>query len=225
MKTRRSPVTRRRRVLIVDDHPIVRKGIAQLLAQEDDLEVCAEAEGYTDTLRAIETASPEVVLLDLSLQGAGGLDLLKTVHERRPRLPVLVVSMHDESLYAERALRAGARGYVMKHEAPDRIVAAVRRILSGGIYLSESMSSRLLARAVTPRAAASASPVSDFSDRELEIFQLIGKGVGTRQIAERLHLSIKTIETHRAHIKDKLGVATAPELVRHAVQWAQQEGR
>ena len=220
----RSKPKTRHRVYIVDDHPIVRHGIAQLIDQQPDLEVCGEAEGAHEALKAIAALKPDVVTVDLSLKGGHGLDLIKDVRERFPRLPVLVVSMHDESLYAERVLRAGARGYIMKHEATDRVAVAIRQVLRGEIYVSDRMASRIMQKIVRTPEGAAPSFLASLSDRELEVFHLIGQGHGTRQIADRLHLSVKTIETYRAHIKDKLNLGTATELVRHAVQWAQGGG-
>ncbi len=218
-----TPMPVQARVLVVDDHPIVRQGLTQLINREGDLLVCGEADGTASALQAIETLRPDVVVADLSLQGPDGLELLKNLRGRDVAVPVVILSMHDESLYAERALRAGARAYLMKQEATETVLVAIRRVLAGEIYLSDRMASRLLRQFVRQSPSSGASPVDLLSDRELEVFGLIGRGKGTRQIAEELHLSIKTVESYRAHIKDKLEIATASELVRHAVQWVEGE--
>jgi DNA-binding NarL/FixJ family response regulator len=209
------------RVLVVDDHAIVRDGLVRLINQEDDLEVCGEAEGVPDALQAVKQLKPDVAIIDLSLdQHLGGLDLVKDIRARHPSLPTLVLSMHDESVFAERALRAGARGYVMKEEATETVMTAIRRVLGGEIYLSDQMTSHMLSQ-LAGRGSGPGSPVDTLSDRELEVFQLIGEGFGTSQIAEKLHLSVKTIETYREHIKTKLGLADGTELLRHGIQWVQ----
>jgi DNA-binding NarL/FixJ family response regulator len=208
------------RVLVVDDHPIVRQGIRGLLEAEKDFVLCAEADNGGDAVKAVDAHLPAIVILDITLKGSDGLELTKAIRARSARLPILVMSMHDESLYAERALRAGANGYIMKNEVAQNLVGAVRRILSGDIYLSENAHQRIV-RSVAVGADEATSPLKLLSDRELEVFRLIGQGKGTQQIARELHLSIKTIETYRAHIKEKLGIKTAPELVRAAVQLGQ----
>jgi DNA-binding NarL/FixJ family response regulator len=218
-----APMPVQARVLVVDDHPIVRQGLTQLIDREGDLRVCGEADCTAGALQAIETLRPDVVVADLSLQGPDGLELLKSLRGRDMAVPVVILSMHDESLYAERALRAGARAYLMKQEATETVLVAIRRVLAGEIYLSDRMASRLLRQFVRSTPSGSASPIDVLSDRELEVFVLIGRGHGTRQIAEELHLSIKTVESYRAHIKDKLDIPTASELVRHAVQWVESE--
>ena len=213
------------KVVLVDDHPIVRQGLAQMIARELDMEVCGEAETAADALKAIAACKPDVAVVDLSLKGTSGLELLKDLKVRFPKLPVLVLSMYDESMYAERALRAGAKGYMMKEEATEKVLAAIRGILAGQIYLSEAMASRLLHMAVDGRTPGAVSPTERLSDRELEVFQLIGQGYGNTDIAQQLHLSPKTVETYRAHIKEKLGLSGATELLQHAIQWAQSLGR
>jgi len=215
---------RRARVLIVDDHPIVTQGLAQLIGREPDLEVCACAADAVSALGAIDALKPDVAIVDLSLGGTSGLGLLKDCKVRHPDLPILVLSMHDESLYAERALRAGAKGYVMKKEPPERVLAALRRVLGGAICLSDDMTSRLLHGCFDAGPAALGSPMDLLSDRELEVLELIGRGVGTQQIAGTLHLSPKTVETHRAHIKGKLQLKSGTELLLHAMKWVQNEG-
>jgi DNA-binding NarL/FixJ family response regulator len=212
------------RVLVVDDHPIVRQGLVQMIARELDMMVCGEAESAQDALKTIATCSPDMCIIDLSLKGTSGLELMKDIKVRYPKLPVLVLSMYDESMYAERALRAGARGYMMKEEASEKVLMAVRSILAGQIYLSEAMASRLLHMAVAGRAESGASPTERLSDRELEVFRLVGQGFGTGEIARKLHLSPKTVETYRAHIKEKLNLTTATELLQHAIQWTQSTG-
>jgi DNA-binding NarL/FixJ family response regulator len=206
-------------VLLVDDHPIVRQGLAELIDHEKDLSVCGMADDIHHALDQIAALSPDVIVVDISLKGGNGIELLKNIKVRYPRQPVLMLSMHDESLYAVRALRAGAAGYVMKQEATEKVLTAIRQVLNGEIYLSERMEKKMMHQLVGGRAARTGSPLEDLSDRELEVFNLIGQGHGTRQIAEELHLSIKTIESHRAHIKEKLNLKNATELVQHAIQW------
>jgi DNA-binding NarL/FixJ family response regulator len=211
------------RVLIVDDHPLLRKGVAQLIDQEKDLAVVGEAEDAHKAITAIEQTRPEIALIDITLNGASGIELLKDVKARFPKVKMLVLSMHEESVYAQRALRAGASGYIMKQEGAEKVLTALRRVLKGEVYLSERMGNRVLHTLVNGRDSLASSPVEELSDRELEVFSLIGQGLGTRPIAEKLHLSVKTIESHRAHIKEKLNLKSASELVHHAIQWAQSE--
>jgi DNA-binding NarL/FixJ family response regulator len=210
-------------VLVVDDHPIVRQGILSILEQEPDLTVCAEAESTGEALKAIKARKPDIAVIDISLKGADGLELTKAIRTQYPGLPVLIMSMHDESLYAERVLRAGANGYIMKQEVSDKIVDAIRQVLNNQVYVSEEVRQRILLGMRGHPADTASAPVQRLSDRELEVFRLIGRGYGTRQVAQQLFLSIKTIETYRAHIKDKLGLDNATELVRFAVQWVQQQ--
>ncbi len=207
------------RILIVDDHPIVRQGLAELVNHEVDLAVCGQAEDSHEAMGAVRELEPDTVVVDISLKETSGLELIKDIHSQYPDLPVLALSMHDETLYAERALRAGAMGYIMKQEATENVIVAIRKILGGEIYVSDRMASRMVRKLVAGQAESTASPVDCLSDRELEVFHLIGKGHGTRQISERLHLSVKTIETYRAHIKDKLNLADAAELLQYAIQW------
>lgn len=216
--------TRTIRVIIVDDHPIVRRGLVQMIQQEPDLIVCAEAEGANVAFTAIKQHLPDVAIVDLTLKDIGGLELIKQLQNTFPDLPVLVLSMHDETLYAERALRAGAKGYIMKQEGADKLITAIRTVLGGDIFLSDKMASRLLGRLVGGRGGDTGSTLDRLSDRELEVFELIGRGLGTRNIAERLCVSIKTIESHREHIKQKLQLKNATELVQHATQWVMKEG-
>lgn len=213
----------KRNVYLVDDHALVREGLAKLIAQEPDLQVCAEASTAAQALEGVEHLRPDVVVVDLSLAGESGLDLIKQLQERPSPPPILVLSMHDEALYAERALRAGARGYVMKRESTSRTIAAIREVLSGRLYLSGSAASQLAERIVGLKAGQTTSPVDLLSDRELEIFRRIGEGQSNRQIADDLHLSLKTVQTHCAHMKDKFGLANGTLLIREAVRWAEQQ--
>jgi DNA-binding NarL/FixJ family response regulator len=207
------------RVLLVDDHPIVRQGLALLIDREADLSVCGEADGAHSAFHAIETLRPDIVVLDISLNGPDGLEVLKEIRVKTGSLPVLILSMHDESIYAERAMRAGANGYIMKQEATEKVLVAIRRILQGDVYLSDRLTTTMLQQYVRGGAATKSSPLLNLTDRELEVFRLIGEGHGTRQIADELHLSVKTIESYQAHIKEKLALRNARELVQHAIEW------
>jgi DNA-binding NarL/FixJ family response regulator len=207
------------RVLLVDDHPIVRQGLALLIDREADLSVCGEAEGAHTAFHAIETLRPDIVLLDISLNGPDGLEVLKEIRMKSGSLPVLILSMHDESIYAERAMRAGANGYIMKQEATEKVLIAIRRILQGDVYLSDRLTTTMLQQYVRGGVTTKSSPLLNLTDRELEVFRLIGEGHGTRQIADELHLSVKTIESYQAHIKEKLALRNARELVQHAIEW------
>lgn len=212
--------TKKSRVFVVDDHPIVRQGLALLIDREPDLTVCGEAEDAQTAVQSVATAKPDILVVDISLNGPDGLDLLKDIRLRYPDMPVLILSMHDESVYAERALRAGAQGYIMKQEATEKVLVALRRILSHEIYVSERIANRMLQRYIGSPNAARASSIADLTDRELEVFRLIGEGHSTRQIAEELHISVKTVESYQAHIKEKLSLRSARELVQHAIQWS-----
>jgi len=205
----------------VDDHPVVRRGLAVFLNQTPDLHVCAEADQGPTALEALARVSPDLAIVDLSLDGMSGLDLIAEIKVRWPKLPVLVLSMHDEALYAERALRVGASGYLMKDRPVDDVLVAIRQVLAGEVYLSAAMSARLVRKLVGGGAEASDSPVGKLTNRELEVFELIGHGFGTRNIAARLHLSIKTIDTHRENIKRKLALGDTVELHQHAFLWVQ----
>jgi len=208
------------RVVLVDDHPLVRERLAELINREADLEVAGEAEDRHQALELIEGTRPQLAIVDLSLKSSLGLELIKDLQVRHPDLPVLVVSMQDESVYAERCLRAGARGYITKQEASRRVMQAIRRVLEGGIHVSEAVAHQMLSRSVGRGARQDpASPVSRLADRELQVFELIGKGHSTRQIGDLLGLDIKTIETYRARIKDKLDIRDAPELLQRAIAW------
>lgn len=210
----------KQRIFLVDDHPITREGLARLINHERDMEVCGQANNAAKAVTDIEPLKPDLVVVDVSLTtGASGLELIKDLGARHPRLRMLALSTHDEALYAERALRAGAKGYVMKQEPTEKVMAAIRQVLDGGIFLSDAMKDRLLRKITQSGSAPSASEIERLSDRELEVYRLIGQGRGTRQIADELHLSMSTVETYRTHIKEKLHLASAPELVRRAVEW------
>jgi DNA-binding NarL/FixJ family response regulator len=208
------------KILVVDDHPIVRQGLAQLIDEEHDLDVYAQAEEAHEAMSIIKQRKPDLVIVDISLKETSGLELIKDIKATYPNLPVLALSMHDESLYAERSLRAGARGYVMKTEATAKVVDAIRKILSGRIYVSDNVAGKMMSKMVGGGPDVGASAIDRLSDRELEVFSLIGQGYSTRKIAQRLHLSIKTIETYRAHIKEKLNLADSTELLQYAIRWS-----
>jgi DNA-binding NarL/FixJ family response regulator len=209
----------KRTVLVVDDHPLMRQGLALLINQQQDMRVCGEAEEGQAALQAVAQLRPDIMILDISLNGPDGIEILKTIRTTDPDLPVLVLSMHDEAIYAERALRARANGYIMKQEATEKVLVAVRRILSGEIYLSERMSNKMLQQYIGGSPHVIQSRIATLSDRELEVFRRIGEGRATREIAEELHLSVKTVETYQAHIKDKLALRSGRELIQHAIQW------
>lgn len=209
-------------VLIVDDHPLVRQGLASLIDQTPDLFICAQAADAAGAIVALESASPDVVVVDLSLRGSNGIDLIKEIRRRAPQMDVLVLTMHDEAFYAERSLRAGARGYVMKGEEPDEVLEAIRRVRRGEVYVSPRLATELVRRAAASAASEGASDpsaVERLSDRELEVFELIARGLKTSEIAERLFVSVKTVDTHRHRIKEKLGLRTGLEVVRYAIRW------
>ncbi len=207
------------RVLIVDDHPIVRQGLKRLIGQEEDLSVCGEAEDVKEARNAIQAMSPDAVILDISLKNSDGVDLIKELRLRRIKTPILVLSMHDESIYAERLLSAGANGYIMKQEASDQFLVALRDVLAGDIYVSDAIRDKMARAAAAEDAVA--DPISRLSNRELQVFNLIGQGLSTREIADKLNLSVKTIESHRLTIKDKLNIDSAMQLVRYAVRWTE----
>ncbi len=209
----------RQRLLVVDDHPMMRQGLAQLINHEPDLTVCAEADTAKQALDLAVSGKPDLVLLDISLPDRSGLELIKDLQALNPHLPVLAVSMHDEALYAERVLRAGGRGYIMKQEGGKKLMLAIRQVLEGKIYVSDRMSARILEIFSGRRADSGEPSVERLSDREFEVFQLIGKGTPTREIADRLRLSGKTVEAHRANIKKKLNLKSGPDLVRFAIRW------
>lgn len=211
------------RVFLVDDHPLVRESLTQLIEQQPDLEVCGEAPSAAAALARVGGARPDVAIVDLSLEGRSGLDLIRDLKLSFPGVAVLVLSMHDEQIFAERALRSGARGYIMKREATKNVIAAIRRIREGKLYLSASLQAALAERAATGARPAEGSPVTRLSDRELEVFRQIGQGRATRQVAEALHLSSKTVQAYCARIKDKLGLTSSTELLREAIRWVEEQ--
>lgn len=214
-----NPLDNKRRVFVVDDHPIVRQGLAMMINAEPDLTVCGDAQEAQAALQAIGEAKPDILIIDISLNGPDGLELVKHIRGSCPELPILILSMHDETTYAERALRARANGYIMKQEATEKVLVALRRILDGGIYLSDRMADKILQQHLGSGAARNPSKITELSNRELEVFRLIGDGHSTRQIAEELHLSVKTVETYQAHIKEKLLLGSGRELVQQAIFW------
>ncbi len=209
----------KRSVLIVDDHPMMRQGLAQLIEHEPDLAICGEADTAGQCLALMSKSKPDLLVLDLSLPDKNGLELLKDVQAMHPGLPTLVFSMHDETIYAERVLRAGGRGYIMKQEGGKKLVQAIRQILSGQVYVSEKMAAKILEVFSGRRTDAGGSLIDLLTDREFEVFRLVGQGRATREIAQLLHLSIKTVEVHRANIKKKLKLQTANDLVHYAIRW------
>jgi DNA-binding NarL/FixJ family response regulator len=209
------------RIFLVEDHGIARLGLSQLINQQADMVVCGEADGAPGALSGIPRLKPSLAVVDLTLKNDDGLELIKTLHAQDGSFPILVVSMHDEFLNAELALRAGARGYIMKEEAIEKVLTAIRQVLDGKMYLSERMRDRLVENQLRHRSSDKASPLELLSDRELEVFQLIGRWRGTEQIAQGLHLSVKTVEYYRQQIKLKLGLKNAIELARYATEWAQ----
>jgi DNA-binding NarL/FixJ family response regulator len=211
------------RILLVDDHAVVRFGIAQLINRQEDMIVCGEEEDASRALTAITALKPDLVIADISLKDSSGLELMRNIKAQYPGLPVLVVSVHDESIYAEIAFRAGALGYLMKQEALEKILTAIRRVLSGAIYVSDVLGAKMLQQQVRGQTQINESPVKTLSDRELEVFQLIGQWKKTREIAAELHLSVKTIEYYREQIKRKLNLRSAAELTQHATAWVQRE--
>jgi DNA-binding NarL/FixJ family response regulator len=211
----------KRRVLLVDDHPFMRAGLAQLIDRQPDLITCGEAGNPAETLQAVARTKPDLILTDLTMPGRSGLEFVKDLIAFESRLVVLVVSMHDEAVYAERALRAGARGYIMKEAGGEALLAAIRQVLRGEVYLSPRMSARILENLSARKPRGSSSPIGKLTDREFEIFQLIGQGKSTRDIAEQLHLSTKTVDVHRSHLKEKLELNDVTALIRHAVRWVE----
>jgi DNA-binding NarL/FixJ family response regulator len=209
---------KRRRVFVIDDHPIVRWGLSQLINEQPDLEMCGQADSPAKAMRLLPAAQADVVSVDLTLRGGDGLDLCKKIRDRFPKLPILVLSMHDEGLYAERALKAGARGYVMKQEPQKSILVALRMVLRGEVYLSTRMSGRILSGLSGPKSIVDSSPLERLTDREFEIFRLVGKGQSVRAIAEELGLSSKTIEAHKEHIKLKLNLKNSNEVLQYAIE-------
>jgi len=213
------------KIFLVDDHPLVRERLTALIQQETDLEVCGEAADAPAALSLISRLKPDLVVLDISLKHSHGLELLKDLKALNPKLAVLILSMHDESLYAERALQAGAMGYITKEEATVSVLSAIRKVLNGRVYLSEQMSARMMTKMIGRKKITPGSPLDVLADRELEVYQMIGRGLGTRQIAEELRLGIKTIESYRARIREKLGLADGDHLRQHAIQWVRSENQ
>ena len=209
----------KKRVFIVDDHPLVREGLTNLINGQDDLIICGEAKNSAQALDGIMKADPDVALIDISLENESGLELVKQLGSEFPQVALIVLSMHDETLFAERVLRAGARGYVMKHETSKSVLASIRRVLGGGVYVSEMIVNRIARRVGSVREPVASSPVERLSDRELEIFRLLGQGRTTSQIAADLNLSLKTVQAYCARAKEKFGVSSLTELLRAAIQW------
>ncbi len=223
-ETAAAPVVAKLKVLLVDDHPITRQGMKALVNQQPNLEVCGEADNAPYAIELVGKLQPDLAIVDIALKTTNGIELTKNIKVQAPNLPVLIVSMHDEGLYAERALRAGAMGYLMKQEASDKIVVAINRLLQGEIYLSDKIKEKMLHRFVNKKGDGMVFSIDTLSDREMEVFQLIGNGYSTRQIAQKLNLSSKTIDSYREHLKLKLNLESGAELVRHAIQWARNEG-
>ena len=215
---------KRKKILLVDDHPLMRRGQADLLNREPDFAVCGEAGTAREAMEVIAKLKPDLVLVDMGLPDKDGLELIKDIQSLHPGLPVLAMSMQDESLYAQRVLRAGGRGYVMKQEGPERLAAAIRTVLSGQVALSPRMSAKVLESMVGPAGQTSGGPEAKLTDRELEVLRLFGEGWSTDEIAGRLHLSPKTVDVHRGHIKEKLGFKTTPEFTRFAIRWVASQG-
>jgi DNA-binding NarL/FixJ family response regulator len=203
----------------VDDHPLVRERLAEIISREPGLAICGDAEDRHQALQVIKASHPHLVIVDITLKDSDGVELIRDIHTRWPALLTLVVSMHDESLYAERALRAGARGYITKQEATRNILLAIRRVLDGRIYLNDKIASRILSRLASPARTGAASPSELLAERELQVFELTGRGLNTRQIAARLHLGVKTVETYRARIREKLDLKDPDDLLPIAITW------
>jgi DNA-binding NarL/FixJ family response regulator len=220
-KTKSPPAAKRKRILVVDDHPLMREGVAQWIRRAPDLEVCCQAESAAQALALADKQKPDLVLTDISLTGRNGLELIKDLRALAPDLPVLVLSMHEESLYAGRALRAGARGYIMKRAGGDRVVEAIREVLQGRIAVSPEMATHLLEEYSGRRSRSGRTTLPNLTDREFEIFQLLGEARSNREIAEQLHLSPKTVETHRMNLTHKLKLKNAAELLRFALQYVE----
>jgi DNA-binding NarL/FixJ family response regulator len=214
------PAKKRARILLVDDHPLVRERLAEIINREDDLIVTGEAEDRHEAITAILAKPPDLVIVDLTLKNSDGLELIKDIHTRWPKMRMLVVSMHDESLYAERVIRAGALGYITKQEATRKILVAIRRVLAGSIYLNEKIANHIISRLTAHAGVAAATPGDLLADRELQVFEMTGQGLSTREIAKRLHIAVKTVETYRARIREKLRLKDTNELLQLAISWA-----
>lgn len=221
-KSTNGPASRKKKVALIDDHPLIRQGVRLLISAESDMEVCGEAGTANEALELFEKTNPDVAVVDLTLKESSGLELIKDAHIRCPKMRILVLSMRDEGFYAERVLRAGARGYITKEEGPKKVLEGIRRVLSDEICISDRVASRLMSKIIQgPRGAAQGLAVDTLTDRELEIFELVGNGLPTREISKRLHISTKTVDSHREHIKGKLKLESAAELLKHAIQWVQ----
>jgi len=215
----------KKKVFIVDDHPVVRDGLITLIEHEQDLKVCGDADDAAEALKSISSLKPDVAIVDIGLKSSDGIELTKSIKTQHPRLPVVVFSIHDESIYAERALRAGASGYIMKEVVSDNIITALRTVLRGEIYVSDQIAKKFLGNAFQRKSDAGADPVAKLSDREFEIFRLIGGGYRASQIADRMHLSVKTIETYRARMKEKLNITDASKLLQYAIKWVSSDDK
>ncbi len=213
--------TARKSILLVDDHPMMRMGLAQLINQQPDLQISCQASDPVSAMQELAKSKPDLILTDITMPNRSGLEFIKDIQATHPGLPILVISMHDEVLYAERVLRAGARGYLMKEAGGENLLVAIRRVLNGQIYVSDKMSTRILDLFTGRKPRGSSSPIEKLSDREFEVFQHIGQGMSTREIAKKLHISSKTVDVHRGHIKEKLGLKDATALIRHAVRWVE----
>jgi DNA-binding NarL/FixJ family response regulator len=216
---------KKRKILLVDDHPMMRQGLAQVANQQKDLMVCGEAGDANEAMHCIASSKPDLAVIDISLEGKSGLELMKDIQALHPEVPVLVMSMHDESLHAERALRAGARGYVMKKAGAEAVLQAIRQVLSGKVYVSERMAAQILGSFASVRSGKHPSPIETLTDREFEVFRLMGEGYITREIAERLRISPKTVDAHRQHMKEKLKLPTTTSLMLHAVRWVEMQNQ
>ncbi len=223
MNERRGSALGRTAILLVEDHPIFRKGLMEVLNNEPGFEVVGECEDAPEALKAMKELKPRLVIVDITLKNSSGIELIKDIKLRYPEVLVLTLSMHDEVMYAERALKAGSRGYIMKQHAPETVVKAVYQILDGKVYVSDEIANRIFTSFIDGRDTAEQSPMERLSDRELEVFELIGRGLGTRKISERLNVSVKTVENHRAHIKEKLNLSSAIELVQQAALWVRKK--
>jgi DNA-binding NarL/FixJ family response regulator len=223
--TTRPGAASRHRIMIVDDHPMMRAGLAQLIGNQPELDICGEAANPAEALERVTRLKPDLLLADITMPGRGGVEFVKDLLALLPELRVLVVSMHDENIYAERVLRAGARGYIMKEAGSENLLVAIRQVLNGLVYVSPMISARILGNLSTRKPRASSSPIEKLSDREFEVFQLIGEGKSTADIARQLHLSSKTVDVHRSHIKEKLDLKDATALVHQAIRWVEAQNK
>jgi len=217
------PANAPKRIFLVEDHPIFRRGLTHLIESEPGFSVCGHAASFPSALDELRRVQADAAILDIAIEGANGLELVKHVRAEHPGLAILVLSVHDESIYGPRALRAGAQGYVMKRESDDVLLTAIHKVLAGEVYVSPALAGNLLYRVVYQHDAADKSQIASLSDRELEVLELVGQGLPSRDIGEKLHISVKTVESHRLHIREKLGLAHASELVRFAIQWAEEQ--